>query len=139
MSLFYNKIVVHHLEVMKALHGIQFTARIGCIILGNQSILQFFYICYVHVHINQTIMQNTYHASHKDMIGIRELSPLLRRMITCWNTKSCFPYIQYSKSETDLDLPSLEVHTGKLVRPPCISKTSHSKINRLPIIRFLDC
>ena len=35
MSLFYNKIVVHHLEVMKALRGIQFTARIGCIILSN--------------------------------------------------------------------------------------------------------
>ena len=67
MSLFYNRTVVHHPEVMKAIHGIQFTARIGCIILGNQSILQFFYICYVHVHINQTISKNTYHASRKEI------------------------------------------------------------------------
>ena len=71
MSLFYNRTVVHYPEVMKALYGIQFTARISCIILRNRSIPQLFCICYVHVRINQTIMQNnTYHASHEVIIGI---------------------------------------------------------------------
>jgi len=38
MSLLCSRTVVHHPEVMKALHGIQFIARISCIILSNRCI-----------------------------------------------------------------------------------------------------
>jgi hypothetical protein len=62
----------------------------------------------MHLHINQMISKNTYNAAYEEIVGIRELLPLLRRMFTYWYAKPRFPCMHYSQPEMNLDLPSLE-------------------------------
>jgi hypothetical protein len=108
-----------------------------------------FCICYVHVHINQT--------SARTLIT-QPIKRLLAYVNFFLSSGECSPagmpslashaYITVSQKWiltchllkcTNLDLPSFKVHTRKFLRPQCISKISHCKINWLPIIRILDC
>ena len=79
MSLFDYRTVVHHPDVMEALHDVQFTASIGCTEFSIQCIPELFTICYVHVHITQTISKNTQNASDEESIVFLELVLILVR------------------------------------------------------------
>src|SRR5215216_607988 len=125
MSLFNHRTVIHHLVVMKTFHDVQFTACICCTKFCIQCIPQSLSVIYVHVHITQTVSKNTQNASHKHSIGFPEFS-LIFVSHSLWSTNTNVENFQSSKPERGLHLPPLKVHTGKLIRPQCISESSHT-------------
>src|SRR5512136_431249 len=136
MSLFDYRTVVSHFVVMKLLHDIQIIASISSTEFSIHCIPQLLSVGHMHIHLDQTIAKHAKNASHKESSGLIEFFLLIsiknaHRLTHPEAFHSCQP-------QSDLDLPSLKVHTGKFIRPQCIGKTSHSKITT-PIIRFLDC
>src|SRR5438128_11912896 len=120
MSLFNYRLVVHHLVVMKALHDVQFTACIGCTEFSIQRIPKLLPVCYVQVHITQTVGKDAQNTSSQGRVGFLELFLIFIRHSSLRLAISDPKYFQSSKPERGLDLPPLEVHTSEFIRSQCI-------------------
>src|SRR5438132_5180277 len=113
MSLFNYRSVVHHLVVMKALHDVQFTACIDCTEFSIQCIPKLLPVCYVQIHITQTVGNNAQNASSQGRVSFLELFLIFIRYGSLRLSINDPEYFQSSKPKRGLNLPSLEVHTDE--------------------------